>query len=611
MRKSIIAALENGVVLGDGAMGTALIAAGADADHCLDALNLDRPDVVSHVHHSYLAAGAMLLETNTFGANRMKLAKADMEHAVDELNRRGAELARAAAGEERWVAGSMGPLRRLPETPPPLEELREIFAEQALALAQGGVDILLLETFPGLDMLLLALTAAKDATGLPVAAQMVLAPNGRSLDGKDPATCFIELADAGADVVGFNCGLGPRDAVRVLEQLPELTVPLSVFPNAGYPERVEDRLVFASDPEYFGRTTASCADYGATLLGGCCGTDAAHIQALAAALEHDKEQRPEDRRVRPKPAIRPAHAPPPPTTPAPETFAGKLASGVKMIAVELHAPKHLDMEPAIAAARETVAAGADVVTVPENPLATVRLSNTLLAMAMREEAKAETVIHVTGRDRNLIGMQSMLMGLASVGLTNILAMTGDPPSTGASEKVTGVFDLRSYELIQLLETMNGGRNAQGDDLERSAGFCVGGVFNPNTKNPAIQVRRLERKKELGARYFMTQPVYSKERADVVIEASQKAGVPVFVGVMPLASHRNAEFLHNEFPGIEIPAAARERMRKTDGDKERAMQEGVDIAWELLEYAWPHLAGAYIIPPFNRVAMAVELMRRLK
>lgn len=597
MRKDILTVLGERVVVADGAMGSLLFDRGVDGASCYDALNLTDATLVQSIHQAYVAAGAEVIESNTFGANRVKLGRFDLAHKTREINLRGADLARSQAGETRWVAGAMGPLGRMGEEQPSQAELEDVFAEQALALVEGGADFIMLETFASLSLLLTALRGVKAAVGVPVAAQMVFTQRGRTHSGRTARECFEALILAGAGMVGLNCGIGPGNAFEVVQGLGPISAPLSVLPNAGFPESLGDRLIYASSPEYFAGRTAACAAHGARLLGGCCGTTPEHIAALVRALDAGGTEK---RIISASPAeARPQSA-------EPTRLARRLREG-KVILVELDPPKHLDVEPVLAAAEALAAAGVDAITIAENPLAVPRLSNIVLAGMVRARTGTDVVVHLTGRDRNLVGMQSTIMGLAASGLHNVLAVTGDPPSAGSAERVSGVYDLRSLELMRLLAGFNQGRNHYGDAMRLPVNFCIGGAFNPNTRNIALQVGRMEKKIEAGAGYFLTQPVYSRERVDEMLAATRHITAPIVLGIMPLASSRNAEFLHNEFPGIEIPPETRERMARAG---ERGQEEGVNIAWELLEYAWPHFAGVYIIPPFNRHAMALELMRRL-
>lgn len=597
MRDDILQVLGERVVVADGAMGSLLFERGVDSSSCYDALNLSDPALVRAIHEAYAGAGAEVIESNTFGANRVKLGRFDLAHKMREINLRGAELARSQAGAGCWVAGAMGPLGRMGEEATDPAEVEEIFAEQAEALVEGGADFIMLETFASLTLLLTALRGVKGRVSVPVAAQMVFTQRGRTHSGRTARACFEALIQAGADVVGLNCGIGPKNSLEVVQELGPVAVPLSVLPNAGFPEAAGDRLMYASSPEYFARQTAACAAHGARLLGGCCGTAPEHIAALVRVLRAGSPVARGTAKVPEKIDAQFA---------APTRLARRLTEG-KVILVELDPPKHLDVEPVLAAAEALTAAGVDGITIAENPLAVPRLSNIVLAGMIRARTGADVVVHLTGRDRNLVGMQSTIMGLAASGLHNVLAVTGDPPSAGSSERVSGVYDLRSLELMALLAGFNQGRNHYGDPMRLPVNFCIGGAFNPNTRNMALQVGRMEKKIAAGAGYFLTQPVYSRQRVDEILAATAHVRAPIVLGIMPLASSRNAEFLHNEFPGIEIPLETRERMARAG---EHGQREGVDIAWELLEYAWPHFAGVYIIPPFNRHAMALELMRRL-
>ncbi|UIJ38110.1 bifunctional homocysteine S-methyltransferase/methylenetetrahydrofolate reductase [Desulfobaculum bizertense] len=608
MEQRLTEELKRRVVLADGAMGSRIFEKGIPAELSYDELNISHPELISEIHTEYLQAGAELLETNTFSATSLRLERFGLAGKTREINRRGAELARAAAGEhcqhrQCWIAGSMGPLGRLEEMPS-AHKIAELYTEQAAALLEGGVDALILETFTRLDMLLPALEAVRKLTELPVIAQLVFTAQGSSFSGLNIEDSLRRLEDAGADVVGTNCGSGPLGVLRALRNAGTRQCPLSAFPNAGFPEQIGDRMLFNSDPSYFAQSALQAIPLGARLIGGCCGTGPAHIAALRKALDAG-----EYRKIKqPEPQAETG------TTgeelrALPETlFSRKLRRGKKMILVELDPPKHLDTGLALEAASALSRAGVDAITIAENPLAVPRLSNTTLAGMIHRRTGSEVIVHITGRDRNLVGMQATLMGLAAEGLSNVLAVTGDPPPSGSDDVVKGVFDLRSFDLLDLIRRFNKGMNHHGDSMRLRANFCAGAAFNPNTKNKPMQVRRMERKIENGAGYFLTQPVYTKADVDAVADMTAHISAPIFLGIMPLISSRNAEFLHNEFPGITIPDDIRQRM-KDAGDK--GVDEGIEIAWDLVQHAWDKFAGIYIMPPFNRYAIALELMKRLQ
>jgi homocysteine S-methyltransferase len=475
------------------------------------------------------------------------------------------------------------------EQRPGPEALAEAYAAQAAALAEGGADLLLLETFADLDTLLAALAAAKAACALPVVAQLVLPAQGGALAAPRAAGALRALAAAGADAAGFNCGAGPHKALELLRGLGPLPVPLTLFPNAGYPERAGDRLLYDSSPEYFAQALLECAGHGARLVGGCCGTGPAHIAALRRLLDAQGDPPGRAGQLSPRPAPPPRRTPKPPPAcpkpPGPSPGAAQTAAGGARPAP---APGH---RPAMQAARALAQAGVDAITVAETPAGRAAPVGVALAGMIHRATGVGDGGHLTGRDRNWSACKSTLMGLAAQGLTNVLAVTGDPPPQGTDDAVPGVFDLRSFELISLLARFNRGENHAGEPLRLRPNFTIGAAFNPNTRNPALQVQRARRKIENGARFLLTQPVYTREAAERCAELTADLGVPVLLGVMPLVSARNAEFLHNEFPGISIPEAIRERMRRA-GDQ--GAREGTDIAWELLEPAWKLFAGVY--PP---------------
>ncbi|HXV21150.1 MAG TPA: bifunctional homocysteine S-methyltransferase/methylenetetrahydrofolate reductase [Desulfuromonadales bacterium] len=597
--------LADQVIIGDGAMGTLLYSRGIPLETNFEYLNLVRPEMVRQVHDDYVHAGAQLLESNTFGASSVRLAAVGLEKKTRAINVAGARLARAAAGPERFVAGSVGPLTL------PRGELRElsptekqaVLHEQMEALAEGGVDLFLLETFACLDDLELAVQVAA-GIGLPAVAQMAFLEEGRTRDGAAAEEVARRLSGAGVAVLGANCGSGPRDLLKVLSRLAAVTaLPLSAFANSGFPQYLDGRFIYLATPEYFAGMGREMVRAGAALVGGCCGTTPEHIRALADAVAGLKPGR------QPRPVASPATPAPPVAAAGPlRTFID--AWGERpVITVELDPPRGLDCSKVIAAAQALAAAQVDAISLAENPLARIRLGNLALARRIQEEAGLEVIAHVTCRDRNLIGLHSELMGAHLLGLRNILAVTGDPVSVGGEAGATSVFDLNSVGLLELLTALNQGRTLLGSDLQGHTDFLLGAAFNPNLPSMQGQLRRLEKKVAAGARFVQTQPVYDRRVLEELLLRTAPLGVPVLVGILPLVSERNAEFLHNEVPGIVLPDEVRQRMRGKSGAE--GVREGMAVARELVEAGRGRVGGWYLMPPFGKVELALELIETIR
>jgi methionine synthase I (cobalamin-dependent)/5,10-methylenetetrahydrofolate reductase len=603
----ILEALQQRIIVADGAFGTLLYEKGVPLTVCYDALNLSEPAIVTEIHREYLEAGAEVIETNTFGANRWKLRQYELAEKTKEINQRGAELALACAGDAAWVAGSIGPLGRIEQGTFSDAEKEDIFREQAQGLVSGGVHLIILETFNSLSDLFIALKAVKSIQDIITITQLMFTDSGRTIEGDEALSAFLKLKQAGADIVGANCGIGPSGILRVLKPIAtKIDLPVSAFPNAGFPERREDRLIYFASSEYLMSTAVELVRSGVNLIGGCCGIGPDEIRAMKQAVAGLKPvaKQPVDLQT-----FLELREPQPRQEVILTTSHFKdLLTRKKVLSVELDPPKTLQLDNPLKGAQAVKHAGADVISIAENPLAVVRLSNVTLARIIQREVGIETIVHLTGRDRNLIGMQSELMGMALEGIHNILAVTGDPPSKGKEENVKGVFDLRSFELISLLKRFNEGQNFYGEELKRQTAFTIGAAFNPNVTNIGVQVERMHKKIERGAQFFQTQPIFSREKIDQILEHTTEIATPILLGILPLVSSRNAEFLHNEFPGISIPADVREKMRQAG---ENGMQQGIEIAWELIEYAYPHFAGIYIMPPFNKYQIAVELIKRVQ
>lgn len=598
--------LQQRIIVGDGAFGTLLYEKGVPLTECYDYLNISNPELVRQIHWEYLAAGAEVIETNTFGANRWKLKHYELAESVRDITQRGAEIALKCAGDAAWVAGSIGPLGRTEQISVSDAEKTDIFREHAQGLLDGGVELIILETFHSLSDVLLALHVVKALKNLPVITQLMLTDSGKTLEGEDALPAFFKLKQAGADVVGVNCGIGPNGLLKVLKPIAsKIDLPVSAFPNAGFPERRDDRLMYLMSPDYLAEVAGELVKAGVNLIGGCCGTGPQEIRAIKRAVAGMRP--PVKQPVDMQPFLDVREQPSPCASLPSHTRLKDLFRQKKVLSVELDPPKTFQIDRVLAGAKAVQAAGADVINIAENPLAVVRLSNTMLARHIQQAVGIETVVHLTCRDRNLLGLQSDLMGMALDGLHNVLAITGDPPSKGNEEHVKGVYDLRSFELIALLTKLNQGQNYFGEDLKCQTTFTIGAALNPNVTRLEVQVERMWKKIEAGAHFFQTQPVYSKEKIDQILNVTHNVSAPILLGILPLVSFRNAEFLHNEFPGISIPDDIREKMRQAG---ERGVEQGIEIAWELITYAYPHFAGIYLMPPFNKYQIAVELLQRI-
>ena len=598
--------LEEQVLVGDGAIGTMLYSRGVTAESGFERLNLTSPDLVLTLHADYIAAGAQLIETNTFAANRLRLQQLGLEDKVRQINLQGAALARkAAAGKEVFVAGSIGPLPRIrgESEAPSAEEVIAIFREQAFALAEGGVDLLILETFADLQQMKLALAAARETT-LPLITSMAFLERGRISGGMGVEAVALELAAAGAHCIGANCGSGTLEMTRNIQRMAAVTLlPLAAYPNSGFPEYLDGRYIYRTTPEYFAARGLETARAGANLVGGCCGTTPEHIRRLAETL---REMKPAVRTI--IPATAPSHQP---TIPTPPSNSGFLANWGRetVITVELDPPKGLDCSRVLEGSRILRDAGADAINLAENPLSRVRMGNIALAELIQREVGIEVIVHVTCRDRNLIGLQSELMGASLLGIRSILAVTGDPASMGEQSGASSVFDLNSFGLIALLRGLNSGLNGAGNSIDRGTGFTIGAAFNPNVRNMEAQVARLEKKIANGAQFVQTQPLFDLEKLDTMLQLTKRLPLPILPGILPLVSERNTEFLHNEVPGITIPDEIRDRMRGKG--KEEGLREGLAIAREFIDAARNRVGGFYLIPPFGNYRIAAELVRYIR
>ncbi|MDF2646903.1 MAG: homocysteine methyltransferase [Paenibacillus sp.] len=606
MKLDLRTALQRDILIGDGAMGTYLYQMGFPVGISYEELNLLRPETVADVHRRYFEAGARLIETNTFSANREKLSKYGLEGDVEAINRAGVELARKAVGDEAYVVGAIGSIRAGKRKNVRTTDVEYSLREQIGILLDSPVDGLLLETFYDLEELQLALRIIRSMSELPVICQFANEGTGSTQDGVPLQEAFQRLRDDGADVIGFNCRVGPNGILRSMEKLtPIAGIPFSAFPNAGLPDYVDGHYTYAATPQYFAESALRFADLGARIIGGCCGTTPEHIAAVAQALQGYVPAAPGT--MASTLSVRVSEpAPAKPAPPAGKPSLLEIVKQRKTVIVELDPPRDLDIEKFMQGSKALQDAHVDAITMADNSLAVTRMSNLALGYLVQERLSARPLIHIACRDRNMIGTQSHLMGLHALGIDHVLAVTGDPAKFGDLPGSSSVYDLTSFEIIRMIKQLNEGIAFSGKPLKQKANFVVGAAFNPNVKHLDKAVQRLERKIEAGADYIMTQPVYDAKLIEQIYEATKHLNIPIFIGIAPLASGGNAEYLHNEVPGIRLSDEVRERMNGLKGPEGRAM--GVEIAKELLDAAMPFFNGIYLMTPFLAYEMCVELTK---
>ena len=664
MHEPFLERLQQGPLLADGAMGTLLysrLPGAAARARCFDEVTLSRPELVRAIHQEYIRAGAQMIETNTFGANRAKLANYDLAEKVREINMAAVRLAREAreiTGESVFLAGAVGPSGRPMQAPLTGErdeqrqlELRAIFREQVEALLEGGVDLIMLETFSDLGELRQALLAVKECCDLPVVAQMSFGEDGRTLAGQSPARVALVLGELGANVVGANCSVGPSGALDVLEEMAVAVqrmpqVALSAQPNAGLPSRIEQRFLYVSTPEYFADYAQRFASAGVRLIGGCCGTTPRHIQAMRQALG-DTARTPSSFNLsspaqtstprRPSTAALLEEEELTPKARTPTRLQQKLETGEFVVMVELDPPKGLNPAKLLEGARQVKEAGVEFINIADSPMARVRMSCLSLARLIRDHLDLEAIIHFTTRDRNLMALQADLLGAHALGIRNILALTGDPIHAGDYPNLTGIWNVDSVGLIRIVKGMNEGHDAVGASIGGEASFYVGAGLNLNMSEEIIdldrersrrklngdaeadeephiseidlELERYDRKLVAGADYIMTQPIYDISVLERFLERKGRPSVPLILGMIPLHSFRHAERLHNEVAGITISDAVREQMREAG---ERGREVGMELARQLLleAKARGYIQGCYLMPSFGRYDVVSSVARSL-
>ncbi len=611
-------ALAGGGLVFDGAMGTALYEKGNLYTACFDEFNLSRPEDVRQVHRGFVEAGCHVLETNTFGANRFRLARHGFEGKVREINHAGVKLAREVAGKRAFVAGDVGPTGLVLKTLPSawLGDVKAAFREQCDALVEAGVDALILETFREPEELRLALEAALEATQgtMAVLACVSFDAGGTTADGKQPEEVASLIASWGADAIGVNCATGPAGAYEMVTRMREPGKPLIAIPNAGMPQQVEGRLAYMATPEYFQLYARRLFKAGVAVVGGCCGTTPEHIRRIVAAARMTSGgqnnpiteitigggMREDEARLSPiAPGVR--------VVPTEEKgLIGQKLGKQFLVSVEVNPPPGLSLASAIEGAKLLKQGGVDIINVADGARAQARMGNIALCLRIQEQVGLPTLMHITTRDRNLLGQVAFLLAAHELGVHNLVVITGDPPKMGDFPDATAVYDTDSVGLLRLVRNMNRGFDPGGKALGGATRFLCATGAEPGALDPVKEIERLQRKRDAGAELVMTQPVYDPAVLDRMLREIEPLGIPVLVGLLPLASYRNAEFLHNEVPGMQIPEHIRQRMRKA-GTPEQGRKEGVAVAREMLEAVKDRVAGAYIMPPFGRYELALQVI----
>lgn len=606
-------AVEKKLLVCDGAMGSLLYERGVFITQNFEQLNVTRPDLVRRVHADYLEAGADIIQTNTFGANRYRLERHGLVGEVRRFNVSGAALAREVVKDKGYVAGSIGPTGYVPgpQRAGELADARSAFQEQTVALAEGGVDLLVLETFRHVDELEMAIRGAREAAPhLPIVATVTFDSNGTVADGRGPEEVAKFLRDLGPDMIGLNCGDGPQLSLTMIERM-RIGIPLFVQPNAGLPRNIDGRLLYMATPEYFDVYARRMIQAGARVVGGCCGTTPDHIRWMAKSA---RMMGGGDAHVE-APATIEIKAPHQGVEPTPlserSDFAAKIAAKKFVISVEVNPEPGVSPESALAASKMLVDAGVDIVNVADGPRAMARMSNLAFATLLLQQHGINPILHVCGRDRNMLGQMAHFLGAHAVGIRNLVVITGDPPKVGDYPEATAVYDLDSIGLLHMANQMNRGLDPAGKPLRggKTSFLCATG-FEPGAADLDKEIERLEGKAVAGANLVMTQPVFQAELLEKVLARIAHLKLPVMLGVLPLVSFKNAEFLHNEVPGMQIPEEIRERMRKATPGVE-ARKEGVRIAREMLFAFRDRVQGAYLMPPLGKYELALEVLDGLK
>ncbi len=601
--------LTQSILLFDGGMGTELYNRGIFINKCFEELNISNPTIVKQIHSDYKKAGADVLETNTFGANRYKLKTYQLFDKIYKINYEGARIAREIAGDDLYVAGAIGPLgvRIEPLGAISNEEARQFFSEQIKPLLDGGVDLFILETFIYPEELQQAILAVKSFCDLPIIAQMTIDEDGTSLTGAKPEIMIKELEQLGADAIGINCTVGPQIMLNWLEQVRKLTtLPISLMPNAGKPKNIEGRNIYLTSPEYLAEYTKHFIQSGANIIGGCCGTNPEHIKRMRVAIDatkpEQKKQKFELIKIDEQKSVE--------SIPSKEKsrLASRISAGHFVHFVEITSPHGVTANVEIEKAREMYYFGIDVINIPDGPRASARMSALALAIQIQREVGIETVLHYVCRDRNVIGMQSDLLGAYGLGIKNILAITGDPPKLGNYPDATAVFDVDSIGLVNILNRLNHGLDIAGNPIGKPSGFFVGVGANPGAINLDEEIHRLNWKVDAGAEYIITQPVFDVKIFEKFLNRIKHIKLPIIAGIWPLTSFRNAQFMNNEVPGCSVPHTILNKLKKVEDSKIESIEVGVEIARSTIKQLQGAIQGLQISAPFGKVNLVKEVLK---
>jgi methionine synthase I (cobalamin-dependent)/5,10-methylenetetrahydrofolate reductase len=599
--------LKENLVLLDGAMGSLIYEKGVFIDKCYDELNLSRPELIQSIHEEYIQAGANVIESNTYGANRFKLKSHNLLDQIEDINRKGVELARMAAQESAYVAGSMGPsgLEIEPWGDTTHLEVFEAYAEQAGYLQKEGVDLFILETFQDIREMEQAIKAIKSVSDLPVVAMMTVGEDGLTRYGVDLEDITGRLMESEASVIGLNCTVGPKPMLDFVEQIRgSSSKPLCIMPNAGRPQYTDGRMIYMSTPEYFSVYTRRFIDKGVRMMGGCCGTTPDHIAKMANALAMKQTRIQHSINIGVKPITK---EPLPDPVPAAEKsgLAGKFHAGKQVVLVEMVPPRSTDITKPLEGARLLREHKVDAINIPDGPRASARMTGLALSVLLQNQVDIETVLHYTCRDRNLLGMQSDLLGATAMGVRNLLAITGDPPMIGDYPQATAVFDIDSIGLVHLIDNLNHGIDVGEKRIGDPTSFFTGVGMDPNSVNPENEIHRLQLKKEAGAEYVITQPVFDVDSLEAFLEKADLGKLFLVAGIWPLVSLRNAEFMKNEVPGVFVPDGVIKRIAAFD-TKEDQLKAGIEIAQAMVDRVLGFVQGIQVSAPFGRYGLAVEV-----